>query len=95
MGMCFATALSRQLKQLPSEDAERINDLLARCGLPLKPDRAGFPGGWAALRKAITSDKKTQKRVPRFVLAENIGSVIYGCELAEEVLEATYTELFG
>jgi 3-dehydroquinate synthase len=95
MGMVFATALSQQVKQLHAEEAGRITALLGRCGLPLKPDRAGFPGGWAALRKAITSDKKTQKRVPRFVLAENIGSVIYGCELAEEVLEATYTELFG
>jgi 3-dehydroquinate synthase len=95
MGMVYASELSKAMKQFPEEDASRIAELLQRCGLPVRPADAGFPGGWEALRRAISSDKKSQKQIPRFVLAENVGAVRFGCEVPEDVLEATYQKLFG
>jgi 3-dehydroquinate synthetase len=42
----------------------------------------------------MATDKKSQRSVPRFVLAEQIGSVVFGCEVAEDELETTYRERF-
>ena len=94
MGMHYATALSTKVKDLSGEDAGRIDALLSGCGLPLVPGESGIPGDWSAIRAAMATDKKSQRSVPRFVLAEQIGSVVFGCEGAEDELETTYRERF-
>ena len=40
-------------------------------------------------------DKKTRAGVLQFVLAGEIGSVEFGCEVDDDILEETYHALFG
>jgi len=67
-------------------DRDRLVALLGRLGLPTQvPKEDGRPG-WKELREAMTADKKTRDRIPRFVLAERLGAVAYGCEVPEGTL---------
>ncbi len=86
-GIDYALRLSVALKQMPPAEADRVRALQARFGLPglAHPEIAGLP--WAELRQAMGSDKKTVAGTPRFVLAEKLGAVSFGCEVPEAVLE--------
>ncbi|MDA0990207.1 MAG: 3-dehydroquinate synthase [Verrucomicrobia bacterium] len=90
MGMAYAARLSSIEKGFDDGAAGRLIRLLEQVGLPTQLDPATIPGGWAALREAIATDKKTRSRIPRFVLAEKLGGVVYDCAVAEETLASTY-----
>jgi 3-dehydroquinate synthase len=87
VGMVYAARLSGVLTGLADADADRIAAMLAAYGLP-----TGAPEcEWPALREAIRVDKKSVGSVPRFVLAECIGAVRFGCEVGEDLLETTWS----
>ncbi|MFC1462648.1 3-dehydroquinate synthase [Verrucomicrobiota bacterium] len=94
-GMAYALRLSSAEKGLPGDEAERAIALLARLGLPV--DMAGLDVDvtWADLRAAMVTDKKAIGSVPRFVLAEKLGSVVFGCEPDEETLAEVFLTLCG
>ena len=86
IGMVYAARLSVAERGLPPAEAERIARLLEALGLPVRA-----PGlGWDRLREAMGVDKKSVGRAPRFVLADAVGSVAFGCTVAEERLEETW-----
>jgi 3-dehydroquinate synthase len=89
LGMAYAARLSEKEKGLPAAQSGRILNLLARLGLPVAA-RETTGAAWADLRAAMGADKKTRRSVPRFVLAQDLGSVVYGCEVPDEALEAAY-----
>lgn len=85
VGMAYAAELSVRNGKLGESERDRLLALLTRYGLPVLDDpRLSAP--WCELRRAMSSDKKSRGSVPRFVLAERIGSVVCGCELPEETL---------
>ena len=79
IGQAAAARLSHQLLGLPSADAERIEKLLVRAGLPVKIKLD------AARRKKLFAAMKLDKKVAggrvKFVLAEKLGRVKLGCEV--------------
>ena len=89
MGMVYAARVSQAEGGLPSEVTARLCALLAQFGLPVRP--AGRPD-WEALRAVMAADKKSRGRVPRFVLAHELGNVEFGCEVPEAALQAVYAE---
>jgi len=85
-GMVFAAKVSVSKKGLPGDDCNRLVNLLEGLGLPSGIDVAGAKVSWGQVREAMASDKKGRGGIPRFVLAEKIGSVVFGCEIAEAEL---------
>ena len=86
IGMVYAARLSVALKGLSEEESARIEKLLARLSLPL-----GVAGlEWKDIRAAMAVDKKTVGGLPKFVLADRIGHVEFGCEVPEELLEEVW-----
>jgi len=90
IGMAYAARLSLLLRGLPAEDAERIVRVLADLGLPVVMSGGADAGDWNRMRTAMSSDKKAVASVPRFVLADSIGSVAFGCEVAESALSEAF-----
>lgn len=90
VGMVFAAELSVRLRAFPAAEAARVKGLLARAGLPVHLGGAGAAMPWSALKAAMGTDKKSQSGTPRFVLADRIGSVVFGCEVPAEELESVY-----
>lgn len=86
IGMVFAARLSVREKGLPQADADRIEQLVRRAGLPVHAPELKWPD----LRMAIAVDKKNSAGMPRFVLAERIGQVVFGCQVSESVLEEVW-----
>lgn len=85
IGMHFALRLSVRVQGFPESEADRIERLLVRLGLPVRPVPAD-PAGWPVLASAMQADKKSVARRPRFVLARKIGSVIFDCDVDEAAL---------
>lgn len=92
VGMAFAARVSAAVRGFPSEEAARVESLLRTLGLPTTPDGCG-PSLWGALRRAMSADKKTLGGVPRLVLAERLGSVVFGCEVPEDALARAFQAL--
>jgi 3-dehydroquinate synthase len=91
LGMVFASQLSQDIAGLLPEDTDRIRGLLEGLGLPVRlPDDPG----WERLRAVMSADKKAERRVPTFVLAEAIGRVRHGCRVSEQMLVAAYQRAF-
>ena len=90
LGMVYAALLSARLRGLPGAEVDRIRNLLLALGLPVSRPEVS----WPALRAAMTLDKKSARARPRFVLAEAIGKVAWGCEASDEVLEEVWRD-FG
>ena len=90
VGMVFAGELAALVKGFRRDDARRLRDLLQRLGLPVS---AGAAADWTGIRTAMTTDKKARQRVPRFVLAEKLGGVVFGCEVPEAALEKTFASI--
>ena len=86
IGMHYAARVSVLEAGLSHADADRIRNLFAAVGLPVAAPELG----WDALRRAMAVDKKSVGRMPRFVLADAIGSVRFGCEVAEGRLEEVW-----
>ncbi len=91
IGMHFAGGVSRRISGFASADAERVTALLSALKLPVR-FREGAPE-WKALCEAMACDKKTEQGIPRFVLAEQLGRVKYGCEVPVDVLAGAYEDL--
>jgi len=86
-GMAFAAKLSVRAKGFPEEQLRRVVELLRRFGLPTG---AADAEDWPAIRQAMASDKKVRDGTLRFVLAQGLGSVVFGCPVEEGSLEATF-----
>ena len=84
IGQVAAAKLSQKILGLPSGDANRIEKLFVQAGLPVK-----LKSG-AARRKKLFAAMKLDKKVSggeiKFVLAEKIGAVKFGCRVAPELL---------
>jgi 3-dehydroquinate synthetase len=90
IGMIYANIVSQAACGLSQADCDRIRTLLAGLGLPVALSEDPC---WDALRDVMSADKKAERRVPTFVLAERIGSVRFGCRVPEDVLHASYKAL--
>ncbi|MBN1557790.1 MAG: 3-dehydroquinate synthase [Lentisphaerae bacterium] len=89
LGMVLAGALSVREKGFDPADQRRLAALLRRFGLPTALPAADAPA-WEAVRTALRADKKSVAGAPRFVLAERLGRVVFGCETAEQTVEEVY-----
>lgn len=86
IGMAYAARLSAELKGLSAEATGRIEQLVVKYDLS-----ATAPGlSWADLRNAMAVDKKTVGGLPKFVLADRIGHVEFGCEVPEALMEEVW-----
>lgn len=90
VGMAYAARLSVSEKGFAAEECDRLIGLLCKMGLPASLSSIGIKSAWREIRETMTTDKKTKGKVPRFVLAERLGSVVFGCEVSEEVLKRTW-----
>jgi len=93
IGQVAASRLSSRLKSLPSDDVARIIALFERAGLPtrVKLDRRQF----RRLTAAMKLDKKVQGGEIKFVLAEKIGKVAWGCQVPLDLVEKALAEPAG
>ena len=89
VGMVYAAALSREQAGMPAAEAERVGALLGAYGLPVRASECQWPD----LRQAVGVDKKSVGAAPRFVLAEGIGTVRFGCTVDEEALAAAWAAM--
>jgi len=89
VGMIFAAEVSAQSVGLPRESVDRIRELLKSFGLPGTAPACA----WGALRETMRVDKKSVASNPRFVLAESIGAVRFGCEVDDCLLEEIWNGL--
>ncbi|NOU35426.1 MAG: 3-dehydroquinate synthase [Kiritimatiellaceae bacterium] len=86
IGMVYAARLSAKVKKLSAGDVARIETLLKKLHLPV-----GVPSlTWKELRAPMAVDKKTVGGIPKFVLADRIGHVEFGCEVPEKLLEEVW-----
>ena len=70
-GMCMAAELSNSMGMISDDDLERINALIARAGLPLRPPSDIDPN---LLMDAMQVDKKNRDGRIRLVLMQAIGT---------------------
>jgi 3-dehydroquinate synthase len=86
VGMLLAARLSAALGRAPATDAQRLQALLARLGLP-----TGIPAGLdpEALLRRMRVDKKALSGVPRLVLWRGIGAAEVVEGVPEEALLRT------
>jgi 3-dehydroquinate synthase len=89
IGQVAAAKLSHTILGLPSADVVRIEKLFIRSGLPVKIKLSGTQR--AKLFAAMKLDKKVSGGEVKFVLAQKIGKVVWGQQVAStsinEVLE--------
>jgi len=71
-GMSFATRLSVRIGLVPAAVAERVDGILERAGLPVRPPREGADRYLEAMR----SDKKALQGRLRFVLLQEAGAAV-------------------
>jgi len=93
VGMIYAARISAKEKGFPPEECDRLTALLRRFKLPVSLSDLGLKAPWREVRDAMSADKKTVKKIPRYVLAQRLGSVVFGCEVAENVLEETWSRI--
>ena len=86
IGMVYAAHLSVALKGLSVSESARIEKLLAGLSLPVGAPKLD----WKDIREAMAVDKKTVGGLTKFVLADRIGHVEFGCEVPEELLEEVW-----
>ena len=81
IGQVAAAKLSHKILDLPSGDAERIEKLFARAGLPVKLKLNSVQR--KKLFAAMKLDKKVSAGEIKFVLAKKMGRVIWGQRVSE------------
>ncbi|MDD3275591.1 MAG: 3-dehydroquinate synthase [Kiritimatiellales bacterium] len=86
IGMVYAAHLSVALKGLSVEESARIEKLLMELALPVGAPKLL----WKKIRAAMAVDKKTVGGLTKFVLADRIGHVDFGCEVPEALLEEVW-----
>ena len=92
LGMVYANHISEICCGFSASASQRVRELLESLGLPVQFDRSV---AWERLRAVMSADKKAERRVPMFVLAEDIGAVRFGCEVPEQELQRAYAALQG
>ena len=85
-GMVYAADLSVACKGFETAERDRLAALLAGLGLPISTAAKSPSLSWDALRQAMSRDTKTVRTRTRFVLADRLGSVVFGCEVDDDVL---------
>jgi 3-dehydroquinate synthase len=91
IGQVAASRLSVELASLPEAEAQRIEALFDRAGLPV---HAGLtPRLRGRLKAAMSLDKKVSGGEIKFVLARRIGKVDFGCRVPGEVLDRVLRDL--
>jgi 3-dehydroquinate synthase len=85
IGQVAAAKLSQHLLGLPSGEATRIEKLFAQAGLPVR--MALTPARRRKLFGAMQLDKKVSGGEVKFVLADKIGRVKYGCKVPASLIE--------
>ncbi len=89
VGQVAAAELSRKLLGLPTHDVVRIEKLFLQAGLPVKIELD--PARRKKLFAAMKLDKKVTGGEVKFVLADRIGRVKFGCavpmDLVDQVLD--------
>jgi 3-dehydroquinate synthase len=88
-GMVYAAELSVAETGLEEKSVRRIRGLLEQFQLPV----AAPDCDWNDLWEAMQVDKKSVGHRPRFVLAERLGAVRYGCPVVATQLEKTWAVL--
>lgn len=86
VGMVYAAELARRLGLIGDDLAARHRDVLAAAGLPVSHD----PAAWAALREAISLDKKARGRSVRFVVLHDLAVPAILADPPEDVMAAAY-----
>ncbi len=87
IGMVYAAELSCRVKGFPVESLLRLKNLLQALGLSVSLEQEC---SWSCLSEAMKVDKKTLSGIPRFVLAEQLGTVTRGNEVSESVLAEAF-----
>jgi 3-dehydroquinate synthase len=85
IGQVAAAKLSRAVLGLASHDVERIENLFSKAGLPVK-----LKLNSATRKKLLTAmqlDKKVNGGEVKFVLADRIGRVKFGCRVAPKLID--------
>lgn len=85
LGQVAAVRLSRQLRGLPDREVTRVERLLGAAGLPVRITLG--PARRQKLFTAMQLDKKSTEGEVKFVLAERIGKVVWGCAVPRELIE--------
>ncbi len=89
-GMLYAALLSERVKGFVMQDVLRIARLLRQFGIEPKNDAVWRGMAWSDIRRAMDVDKKKKGGIPRWILVERMGSVVFGCEVEERVLAETW-----
>ena len=95
VGMLYAADVSAACKAFPGAERDRLARLLVRLGLPVHTATKSPSLSWNAVREAMAKDKKTVQARTRFILSERMGSVVFGCEVEEDVLERAAARLMA
>ena len=90
IGMLIAADLSQRLGLIEAPVKERLRDILARTGLPLKAPRIGA----ARALELMQMDKKVIAGAVRLVLLEKLGRAIVTVQYPKAALDATLAEHF-
>jgi 3-dehydroquinate synthase len=90
IGMLIAADLSHRLGLVDAAVKERLRDILARAGLPLKAPRIGA----AKALELMQMDKKVIGGAVRLVLLEKLGRAIVTVQYSKAALDATLAEHF-
>ena len=91
LGMLVATDLSHRLGLIDRAAKHRIQDILARAGLPTDVPRIGV----ARAVELMQMDKKVRGGTVRLVLLEKLGRAVVTGEYAQSALDATLAEYFA
>jgi 3-dehydroquinate synthase len=85
IGQVAAAKLSHRILGLPSGDVARIEKMFVRAGLPvrIKLNLASRKRLFAAMKL----DKKVSGGEIKFVLAEKIGKVVWGCKVPSDLID--------
>lgn len=86
MGMIVAARLSELYTGWSSAQTARLEALLRVHGLPVRCPALD----WDRIVQAMEHDKKTISGTPRFVLAETLGQVCFGCEVDAQHLQQVW-----
>jgi 3-dehydroquinate synthase len=94
VGMAYAMRVSAMFKGFSSDDEMRVIKVMQAVGLPVSPSELEGDLSWPELRDIMATDKKTESGIPRFVLAERLGGVLFGCEVDDSMLAEAYKAAF-
>ena len=89
IGSVFAARASVALTGLPQAECDRIEKMFADLELPVRAPEYD----WPRLRDAMKVDKKTVGGMPKFVLASKIGTVSFGEDVPEALMEQLWKNL--